>query len=216
MPARLAGGAFDEQSGIWIWVSPQRTATARPALFLDRDGVIVEDPGYISRAAHLKLVPGAVEVIAASNRRGVPVVEVTNQAGVGRGYYTWDEFVAVEEALTGLLAREGAARDAILACPFHQEAAPPWRHPAHPARKPSPGMLLAAGRLLNLDLQKSWIVGDKLDDLKAGYQAGLAGGLHVLTGRGAGERQAVEEWKPDNFRVLLGSSICDATGLIPL
>ena len=195
---------------------PQRTTTPRPALFLDRDGVIVEDPGYISRASDLKLVAGAAQVIAAANRRGVLVVEVTNQAGIGRGYYTWDEFAEVEEELASLLAREGAARDAILACPFHHEAAPPWMHPAHPARKPSPGMLLAAGRLLNLDLRKSWIVGDKLDDLKAGYQAGLAGGLHVLTGRGSGERQAVEEWKPDNFRVLLGSSICDAARLIPL
>jgi D-glycero-D-manno-heptose 1,7-bisphosphate phosphatase len=77
---------------------------ARPALFLDRDGVILEDPGYVSEASQIVLIPGAVELIALANSRHVPVIEVTNQAGIGRGYYGWSEFCEVEAALARELA----------------------------------------------------------------------------------------------------------------
>jgi D-glycero-D-manno-heptose 1,7-bisphosphate phosphatase len=209
-------GSFDEALGIWVRVPPQAVATSRPALFLDRDGVIVEDPGYLACPSGLKLIPGAAGLIALANGHGIPVVEVTNQAGIGRGYYGWHEFTGVEAALADALAREGAAIDAVFACPYHREGVHPWAHPDHPARKPRPGMLLAAGRLLNLDLKRSWIVGDRLDDLLAGYHAGLRGGLHVLTGIGASERAAVVEWTPENFDLRLGNSIADAEALIML
>jgi D-glycero-D-manno-heptose 1,7-bisphosphate phosphatase len=205
-----ASGCFDEALDMWVQVIPQPAFAPRPALFLDRDGVIVEDPGYLCRATDLKLIPGATAIIARANQRGIPVVEVTNQAGIGRGYYGWSEFAEVEEALARLLAREAAALDAVFACPYHREGISPWAHPEHPARKPRPGMLLAAGRLLNLDLGRSWIVGDKLSDLQAGYHAGLLGGLHVLTGKGAKERAAILAWKPENFELRLGDSIEEA------
>jgi D-glycero-D-manno-heptose 1,7-bisphosphate phosphatase len=176
--------------------------------------VIVEDPGYLCRPGDLQIIPGAAAVIASANRRGVPVVEVTNQAGIGRGYYTWEEFVAVEERLARMLADSSAHLDAILACPYHRDGVPPWAHPAHPARKPRPGMLLAAEKLLNLDLRASWIVGDKLSDLEAGYEAGLRGSLHVLTGKGSRQRAAVVEWKPEKFDLRLGESIRDVEGLL--
>jgi D-glycero-D-manno-heptose 1,7-bisphosphate phosphatase len=207
-------GCFDESLGMWIWAAPHSCPEPRPALFLDRDGVIVEDPGYLCRAADLRLIPGAAALIATANRRGIPVVEVTNQAGIGRGYYGWTDFVTVEEALTDLLAREAASLDAVFACPYHQEGVSPWAHPAHPARKPGPEMLFAAERLLHLDLRRSWIVGDKLSDLQAGYHAGLRGGLHVLTGAGSSERPAVTEWSPENFELRLGDSIGDAEAII--
>lgn len=207
-------GCFDEALGIWVWTAAGTTGGPRPALFLDRDGVIVEDPGYLCRPADLRLIPGAAELIALANRRGIPVVEVTNQAGIGRGYYTWEEFIEVENALAQFLAHTAASLDAVFACPYHQDGVPPWMHPAHPARKPGPGMLLAAERLLNLDLRRSWIVGDKLSDLQAGYAAGLRGGLHVLTGEGARSRAAVTDWKPEDFELRLGDSICDAEGLL--
>jgi len=213
-PSLPADGCFDESVGIWIRVSSRPTAAPRPALFLDRDGVIVEDPGYLSRPADLKLIPGAAGIIALANRRGIPVVEVTNQAGVGRGYYGWREFTEVEAALADALGREAAAIDAVFACPYHRDGVHPWAHPDHPARKPRPGMLLAAERLLNLDLKRSWIVGDRLDDLLAGYHAGLRGALHVLTGVGADERPAVAQWTPENFDLRLGDSIVDAAALI--
>jgi D-glycero-D-manno-heptose 1,7-bisphosphate phosphatase len=207
-------GCFDEALGIWICASLEPAAEPRPALFLDRDGVIVEDPGYLCHPGALQLIPGAAALIASVNRRGIPVVEITNQAGIGRGYYTWKEFIAVEEALAQILADSSACVDAILACPYHEDGVPPWVHPAHPSRKPRPGMLFAAEKLLNLDLRASWIVGDKLSDLEAGYSAGLRGGLHVLTGEGPRHRAAVAQWKPENFELRLGESICDAEGLL--
>jgi D-glycero-D-manno-heptose 1,7-bisphosphate phosphatase len=207
-------GSFDDSLGMWVRVSPQAAGLPRPALFLDRDGVIVEDPGYLSCPAGLKLVPGAATVIASANRCGIPVVEVTNQAGIGRGYYGWGEFAEVEAALAEALACEGAAIDAVFACPYHPDGISLWVHPDHPARKPRPGMLLAAEQLLNLDLKCSWIVGDRWADLLAGHSAGLRGGLHVLTGVGASERPAVSRWSPENFDLRLGNSIADAEGLI--
>jgi D-glycero-D-manno-heptose 1,7-bisphosphate phosphatase len=199
-------GHFHAELGIWIRAAPRMSAI-RPALFLDRDGVIVEDPGYLSRASERKLIPGAAGVIAAANRLGIAVVEVTNQAGIARGYYSWSEFEAAEEALARELARAEAALDAVLACPHF---------PDHPARKPQPGMLLAAEQLLHLDLKRSWIIGDKFSDLQAGQQAGLRGGLHVLTGHGPAHRQSVVEWHPQDFDVRLGESICDAGALLTL
>jgi D-glycero-D-manno-heptose 1,7-bisphosphate phosphatase len=198
-------GHFDDELGIWIWTRPHSAPTPRPALFLDRDGVIVEDPGYLSRPADLVVLPDAARIVALANRRGIPVVEITNQAGVGRGYYGWPEFVEVEQALAGQLAAGGAALDGVFACPYVE---------AHPARKPQPGMLLAAARLLNLDLGRSWIVGDKWDDLRAGRNAGLRGGLHVLTGQGAAHRRDVAEWQPPNYNLRLGDSIADAEALL--
>jgi D-glycero-D-manno-heptose 1,7-bisphosphate phosphatase len=186
----------------------------RPGLFLDRDGVIIEDPGYLCSPHGLKLIPGAAGLIALANRRGIPVIEVTNQAGIGRGYYGWREFTEMETALSEMLGREGAAIDAAFACPYHREGIAPWAHPDHPARKPRPGMLLAAGELLNLDLKRCWVVGDRFADLLAGHAAGLRGGLHVLTGIGSSERAAVAAWRPENFDLRLGESIVDAAGLI--
>jgi len=205
---------FDDALGMWIRAPLQAGASPRPALFLDRDGVIVEDSGYLACPAGLKLIPGAAAIIALANRWGIPVVEVTNQAGIGRGYYGWREFAEVEAALADALAREGAAIDAVFACPYHPDGISRWAHPDHPARNPRPGMLLAAGRLLNLDLKCSWIVGDRWADLLAGHAAGLRGGLHVLTGVGASERPAVSRWSPENFDLRLGNSIADAEGLI--
>lgn len=199
---------------MWIRAAAPAPGEPRRALFLDRDGVIIEDPGYLARAEDVSLLPGAAEVIAAANRLGVPVVEVTNQAGIARGRYGWEEFLQVEAALTERLAAEGAAIDAAFACPYHRDGVSPWAHPAHPGRKPRPGMLLAAAQFLNLDLGRSWIVGDKLADLEAGYSARLRGGLHVLTGHGKEHRQAVMKAVFEDFELRLGESIRDASNLL--
>lgn len=209
-------GRFHGDLGVWIRTAPPVSDHARPALFLDRDGVIVEDPGYLGRAADMSIIPGAAETIALANRLGVPVVEVTNQAGIARGYYGWQGFLEVEEALTRELAAAGAVIDGVFACPYHREGVAPWAHPAHPARKPRPGMLLAAARFMNLDLSNSWIVGDKAGDLLAGYNAGLRGGLHVLTGHGKQHRQAAVDSNPEGFELRFGESIRDAAPLLEL
>ena len=207
-------GRFHEDLGMWVRVNGGAHASPRAALFLDRDGVVVEDTGYLFRAEEVALIPGAAEVIALANRLGIPVIEVTNQAGIARGYYGWDEFVEVEDAMAAALKSGGAAIDAAFACPFHREGIAPWVHPAHPARKPRPGMLLAAQRWLNLDLGSSWMVGDKQSDLESARNAGLRGGLHVLTGHGAEYREAVLGWRPEDFEVRTGDSIRDAASVL--
>jgi D-glycero-D-manno-heptose 1,7-bisphosphate phosphatase len=178
--------------------------------------VIVEETGYLSRVADIRVIPGAAEVISLANRKGIPVVEVTNQAGIGRGYYGWKEFVDIEKAIASELARAGAVVDGVFACPYHPDGVGQWAHPAHPARKPHPGMLLAAARFLNLDLERSWIVGDKVDDLMAGYNANLCGALHVLTGHGREHRGATHAWNPFGFDLRLGDSIDAAASLVDL
>jgi len=212
----LEQGRFHEEIGAWIRIARRSFGPGRPALLLDRDGVIIEDPGYLSRAADMVLIPEAAEVIASANRKGIPVIEITNQAGIGRGYFGWQEFVETEDALAHQLAQAGATVDAVFACPYHREGIGRWMHPAHPARKPRPGMLLAAGKLLDLDLKRSWIVGDKMGDLQAGYDAGLQGGLHVLTGHGHEHRPSVLEWRPGKFELCLGQSIREAIPLLEL
>jgi D-glycero-D-manno-heptose 1,7-bisphosphate phosphatase len=211
-----SAGRFDPELGVWLRIPDAAVSVPRPALFLDRDGVIVEDPGYLSRAFQMVVIPGSAEMIALANARGVPVIEVTNQAGIGRGYYGWSEFAEVEAALGRELARGGAAIDGVFACPFHRHGIGAWAHPAHPCRKPRPGMLVAAARLMGLDLARSWIVGDKLADLVAGQSAGLAGGVHVMTGHGVEHRPRVVGWKRERFELRLVDSIGAALDVIDL
>jgi len=209
---------YVDADGIWCQILATGPAidAARPALFLDRDGVIVDEVAYLQRPEDVRLVPGAAAVIAAANRAGVPVVAVTNQSGIGRGLYGWREFAATEARIGEQLAAHGARLDMVLACPYHAEGKPPYRHPAHPCRKPMPGMLVRASARLGLDLPRSWIVGDRATDLAAGRAAGLAGGVHVLTGLGPAERNAAQSLAAPDFQVRLGDSIRAANGLLPL
>jgi len=210
------GGSVDDE-GVWVQVLKPPRGT-RPALFLDRDGVLVEEVGFLHRARDLRLIAGAAAVVARANGLDVPVVLVTNQAGIAYGHYGWDAFVRVQERLLADLAAQDAFIDGVFACPHHADGRPPYDHPDHPARKPNPGMLLRAAGALALDLAASWMVGDRATDLEAARNAGLAGGLHVLTGYGAraGERDAAMALSGKGFRALAAPSIADAPGLVPL
>lgn len=208
---------FLDFEGIWVEVlrpDPEPPVRGRPALFLDRDGVLVEEVGYLHRPEDVRLIPGAARAVAAANRAGVAVVVLTNQSGIGRGLYGWAEFAATQARIVDALGAEGAALDMVVACPFHPQGRPPYRHPDHPCRKPRPGMLLRAGARLKLELARSWIVGDRASDLEAGRAAGLAGGLHVLTGYGARERAAARALETAGFRVLSGHSVEAVHGLL--
>ena len=172
--------------GNWLEVRrPPTKVGARPALFLDRDGTVIQEIGDLHEPEKVKLIPGAGAVIAAANRAGWPVVIVTNQSGIGRGVFTWAQFASVQAAVMGALAAENAAIDMVLACGYHPEKGQGRYRSAHSWRKPGPGMVLAAAERLNIDLARSWIMGDNAIDMEAGRDAGLAGGLHVLTGHGA-------------------------------
>lgn len=159
----------------------------RPAVFLDRDGVIVEETGYLHRVADIRFIQGAIAAIAKLNRRAIPVVVVTNQSGIGRGYYGWPEYEKVQAFIAAELARENAFLDAVIACAAQPEE-------GHPFRKPEPGMIDEAAATLALDPSHSWLIGDKLDDMKAAHRAHLNGAIHVLTGYGQSARSSVREW----------------------
>jgi D-glycero-D-manno-heptose 1,7-bisphosphate phosphatase len=156
---------------------------SRPAIFLDRDGTLNEEVDYLADPEHLLLVPGAAAAVARLNARGVPVVVVTNQSGIGRGRYGWQDFAAVMGRMGTLLARENARIDAVYASPHHADALGEYAVPDHPGRKPNPGMLLKAAEEHGLDLARSWMVGDKASDLEAGRRAGCSVAL-VRTGYG--------------------------------
>jgi len=191
-----------------VWIDlrhmPERFEDARPALFLDRDGVIVVDTHYLRSPDDVLLLPGASDLIAAANRVGIPVIVVTNQSGIGRGYFNWAELEAVQDKISRLLAEGNARWDAVFACPHHSHALTPYIHPSHPCRKPNPGMIDAARDLLNIDPARSWIIGDKAGDLEAGRNAGLMGGVHVATHptKAVQELSKSEGLQTDQFSVL--------------
>jgi D-glycero-D-manno-heptose 1,7-bisphosphate phosphatase len=182
------------------------------ALFLDRDGVIVADTGYLGRAEDVRLLDGAAAAIARCNALGIPVVIVTNQSGIARGYYDWSGFGAVQAALMTALAGAGARLDAVLACAYHADGKEPLRVAAHPWRKPQPGMILAAAERMNLDLSRSWIVGDKAEDLATGAAAGLAGGTLLAADERA--RRQVSSLERAGFAVTTAANLADAVAAL--
>jgi len=156
----------------------------RPAIFLDRDGVVIEDSHYLGNSARVRLVPGAAETIAELNRAGWAVVIVTNQSGVARGLFPLEAVGAVHDHLAGLLRGHGARIDAFHFCPHHPEADVPAFRLDCECRKPKPGMLCRAAAELGLDLAESWMIGDRESDLEAGAAAGCRTVL-VRTGYGS-------------------------------
>jgi D-glycero-D-manno-heptose 1,7-bisphosphate phosphatase len=160
-----------------------------PGLFLDRDGTLMEDPGYVSHPDQVRLIPGVPAALKRFREAGYALVVVTNQSGIGRGLYSWDDYDAVAARFDELLAAEGVAFDAVLACAHAPDAGCGWR-------KPAPGMILEAAALLALDLGRSLLVGDKLSDLAAAAAAGLPRAVHVASGQGARERAKVCAGKP--------------------
>lgn len=218
IPDPLPAGADIDGEYLFSQVLNRAQGTGRRGgLFLDRDGAVIEEVHYLHRPGDVKLIAGAAEVIAAANRLGVPVVVVTNQAGIGRGRYGWGDFIAVHERLNDDLAAAGAFVNGVFACPHHGDGKPPYDRADHPWRKPNPGMLLAAAERLPLDLGQSWIVGDRATDLEAGRNAGLAGGVHVATGYGgeAAERTRALALGGDGFKALAAATIAEARALLP-
>ncbi len=164
------------------------------ALFLDRDGVINEEVGYLIDPAEVRFVPGVVELLRTARRLGYRLVVVTNQSGIARGMYTEAAFHALMEHMGRELGREGVGWDAVYFCPYHPtHGVGEWRR-EHEDRKPSPGMLLRAAREMGLELGRSVMVGDRCSDVAAANAAGLRQAFLLAgteTGRCAGEYLAV-------------------------
>lgn len=175
------------------------TFAGKRALFLDRDGVIVEETNYLHSIADVHFIPGVAEAVARVNAAGHPVIMITNQAGIGRGYYGWDAFLAVQTHIHAYFQGLGARFDMVLACAYHEAGQDHYAVPDHHWRKPNPGMLHEAARLLEVDLTRSFVVGDTLSDMRAGQAAGLPAGALVMTGHGQREW---DEHGPGQFAIL--------------
>ena len=176
----------DDMHRIRVAANPRRHC---PALFLDRDGTILEDPGYLSDPDKARLFPGAAEALRRFADAGHAIVVVTNQSGVGRGLFGWKDYEQVAARVRQELGKHGVTIDVECACGHAPEegASCGWR-------KPAPGMIDAAARRLDLDLGASLMVGDMPSDLQAAEAAGVGRAVHVLTGHGARQREHLRDW----------------------
>ncbi len=153
------------------------------AAFLDRDGTIIEDPGFPNDPAQVRLLPGAGAALARLNAAGVPVIVVTNQSGIARGLVTWDQYRAVKERMEELLALEGARVDATYVCPHY----PPVSGPCD-CRKPGLRLFEEAATAHRIDLRQAAWLGDRLSDVEPAKEFGGRGLL--VRAAEAGEAQA--------------------------
>jgi D-glycero-D-manno-heptose 1,7-bisphosphate phosphatase len=148
------------------------------AVFLDRDGTIVEDPGFLHEPDQVKLFPGAGEAIRRLNQAGFRVIAVSNQSGIARGRYTTEDYDAVQLRLRELLGAGGARLDAAYFCPHYPRITGPCD-----CRKPGLKLFLEAKQAFDLDLERSWWVGDRLSDVQPALAMG-GSGILVATGEG--------------------------------
>jgi D-glycero-D-manno-heptose 1,7-bisphosphate phosphatase len=166
--------AFLSQPLIWEQRFNSLDGPPRPALFLDRDGVINKDAGYVGDPKDVVMNTWAIDLILEANGLGFPTVVVTNQSGVGRGYFTWHEFWRVQEKIASEMSAAGARLDLVLACGSNPDGKDVRSIAALPMRKPNPGMILRAAEVLPIDLRRSVLVGDRASDLAAAATARLA------------------------------------------
>lgn len=143
------------------------------ALFLDRDGVVNEEVGYLYRAEEVRWVEGIAPLCRTAQALGYRLIVVTNQSGIARGMYSEADFHTLMDWMRAELGREQVSLDAVYFCPFHPEHGVGEYRREHEDRKPGPGMLLRAAREHGLDLSRSVLVGDRCSDLAAANAAGL-------------------------------------------
>ncbi len=156
------------------------------AVFLDRDGTINKERGYIKDPKKLVLLPRAAEAIRLLNRRSIPVIVVTNQSGIARKYYSENQMHLVNAALVKKLQAKDSYVDAIYFCPHHPDfGGKKYRRKCN-CRKPAPGMVLKAARKFGIDPRRSYMAGDKIADVKLGQGVG-AKSILLLSGWGRKE-----------------------------
>ena len=168
--------------GIGLWsevLSLDNHLLGQPALFLDRDGTIVEEEEYLHEPKKVKLRANIVSLIKSCNLINIPVIEITNQSGIGKGYYDWNSFIKTEKQIRKILLSGEAKINMLCACAYHHAAKDKYKVADHSWRKPNPGMLLEAQKIFKIDMSKSWIIGDSLSDIQAGIKAGIKGGIYL-------------------------------------
>jgi D,D-heptose 1,7-bisphosphate phosphatase len=149
----------------------------RAAVFLDKDGTLIEDVPYNVDPDRIRLAAGVAEGLPRLRSAGFRLIVVSNQSGVARGYFAEEAIGPVRERLRELLANVGVELDGFYYCPHHPEGVVPGYATACACRKPEPGMILQAARDHDIDLGRSWFVGDILDDVEAGRRAGCRAAL---------------------------------------
>ena len=158
----------------------------RRAVFMDRDGTISEEVGYVNHPSRYRVFPYSAQAVRVLNESGWLAILITNQAGVARGYFTEDMIGSVHEVLTGELENEGARLDAIYYCAHHPSVGePPYRLDCV-CRKPRPGLITRAAADFEIDLSQSWMVGDRYSDIELARNAQVRAAF-VLSGYGRGE-----------------------------
>ncbi|PYV09769.1 MAG: D,D-heptose 1,7-bisphosphate phosphatase [Acidobacteria bacterium] len=182
------------------------------AVFLDRDGTVSEEVGYVNHIERLRLYPFSAAAVRRLNEAGLRTVVVTNQSGVARGYFPEALVAEVHARLVAELAAGGARLDAIYYCPHHPEARVASYRKECDCRKPKVGMLQRAARELSVDLSRSFVVGDRYRDLEPAFRTG-AFSILVLSGYGRGEYaygRATWPRAPDH----VAENLLDAAGWI--
>jgi D-glycero-D-manno-heptose 1,7-bisphosphate phosphatase len=181
----------------------------KPAIFLDRDGTINEEMGYINHPDRFKIFPFVAESIKILKEQGFKIIIVTNQSGIARGYFTEELLKEVHGRLIQYLKQKDANLDAIYYCPHHPTVGDKKYRLDCDCRKPKPGMIEKAVKEYNIDLKRSFIIGDRFKDVVFGKRMNLKTGF-VLTGYGVGEYEYQrKDWPflPD----LIGTDLLDIT-----
>ena len=159
------------------------TGNGKRAVFLDRDGVVNVDNGYVSEVDDFEFIEGVIEACKTLKAKGYLLVLITNQSGIARGYFTEDQFHTLTEWMDWSLADRGVDLDGIYYCPHHSEKGIGEYKVDCDCRKPKPGMLISAIEELNIDVTRSILVGDKVSDIQAGLAAGVKTNYLVRTGK---------------------------------
>lgn len=182
----------------------------RAALFLDRDGTLIEDPGYLRRIKDIRLIPGAASAVKRANDLGILVIVVSNQSGVARGFLTVEMVRKIQKEIERRFLREGGKLDAFYFCPHHPEVKGSVYSRECNCRKPNSGMLQRAAAEWNIDLDLSIMIGDSIRDVVAGQKVGSLGVL-VLTGQGRQQLETLEqgaaESRPDHIAEEISSAV---------
>ncbi|EHN70912.1 D-glycero-beta-D-manno-heptose 1,7-bisphosphate 7-phosphatase [Aliivibrio fischeri] len=156
---------------------------SKPAVFIDRDGVINVDRGYVHKRDDFEYIDGVFEATKKLKEMGYLLVLVTNQSGIARGMFTEDQFEILTEWMDWNFADNGVDFDGIYYCPHHPEATVEKYKEACDCRKPNPGMLVSAQRFLDIDMENSIMIGDKKEDMMAAQAAGVGTRILVRTGK---------------------------------
>jgi D-glycero-D-manno-heptose 1,7-bisphosphate phosphatase len=178
------------------------------AVFLDKDGTLIEDVPYNVNVKYIQLTPGAIEGLCLLQKAGYKLIVITNQSGIARGYFPESALITVEERLRRLLYQEGIYLEGFYYCPHHPDGVVSEFAIACECRKPAPGLLLRAACEHNIDLHSSWFIGDILNDVEAGHRAGCK---TVLINNGN-----ETEWDLSPIRIpdLIVTNLVDAAQMI--